>query len=211
MAAEAGSSHPTEYLHEGNWTPMFVFIALIPVIAVAVMLYSNWADRASERAGTDIEMAATYASVYQRIWFPWRDAVSASEGGRRAGPSTTATAGPSRPPVLPASFRAGVNSNSGGSAEQSSSANTKKHLAPNVSVTVTAPTPSPPPPAPAAAPRVPEPAARRPRSRPLQPYDHRNTTSRNERWGEGPHGYGSRRDTQRTRTPAKPEFQDVPF
>ena len=166
--------------YTSNWAAMYVFISLIPVITVMIMVYSNWSDR-TKQAATDVEIAAR-AAAYERYWFPWRQAVVESEGpGARAGPSsTTNTAAPVSQVSLPM-------------VRESLHVPAKTETP--VTVSVTAPTPSPPP-----VPPKPAPVAHP--SRPSrQPFD--NTA--NERWGEGPHGYGARRSSAAN----EGEFEDV--
>lgn len=185
-----------EIVHEGNWVAMYVFVALIPFIAGAVMAYSNWLDRSS-RPVTDEEMAA-HAIAYQRVWFPWRDAATASESSR---PRDTMMG--ARPPVLPPSFS--VTAAAAPEPPASSSGNgvaaNKTPMANNSQVPVTEVIPEPPP-----ALAMPVPAAY-PSRMGQKPYDNSN-----DRWGEGPYGYGSNRNNMSRYTPTPTQdFQDVPF
>ena len=173
-----------------NWAAMYFFISIIPVIAIMVMVYSNWADR-TKQAAADVEIAA-HAATYQRYWSPWREATGPSERSRgaQAGPSSIMNR---QAPVTQVSEPA------------RETLQVAPQMGPSLTINVTAPTPSPPPPPPP--PKMPAPIAhpsRLEQGRELHPpFDN----SANERWGEGPHGYGARRASATEET----EFQDVSF
>ncbi|KAL7625628.1 hypothetical protein AAE478_004848 [Parahypoxylon ruwenzoriense] len=97
-------TEPPTLPNDSNWTFMYVVLGLIPFAFVAIALFSTWRDEAA-RKEPDYEMTRPY----QRSWFPWREAVAASEGPRRpahvAPPARAAAARPPvRPPVLPPNF-----------------------------------------------------------------------------------------------------------
>ncbi|KAI1404520.1 hypothetical protein F4819DRAFT_483474 [Hypoxylon fuscum] len=67
----------TSFHNDSNWTFMYVILGLIPVLFVAVAMYSVWRDRSILRQN-DFEMAV-FDQTCQRSRFPWREAIAASE------------------------------------------------------------------------------------------------------------------------------------
>lgn len=69
--------------NNSNWTFMYVVLSLIPVAFVAVSLISIRRDRMARRQ-SDIE-TADRGPVFERAWFPRREAIAASEGSEGLG------------------------------------------------------------------------------------------------------------------------------
>ncbi|KAI0840306.1 hypothetical protein F5Y06DRAFT_253882 [Hypoxylon sp. FL0890] len=88
----------TQVYGNANWTSMYVLLGVIPVVFVAVVLYSLWQDRAT-RERNDFEMAAGQTFRRPRR-FPWKGATAISEPGRSTatGPSYTRPHAPFPPP-----------------------------------------------------------------------------------------------------------------
>jgi hypothetical protein len=69
-------------VHNADWTPAYVILALIPVVFISTAVYSVLSSRGAADAArrpSDIEMSTVQNETYERMWFPWRDAIRATE------------------------------------------------------------------------------------------------------------------------------------
>ncbi|OTA84962.1 hypothetical protein M434DRAFT_16239 [Hypoxylon sp. CO27-5] len=96
----------TQFYNDGDWTLMYIFLGLAPIIFVAIALYSIWYDMGI-RGKNDIEMVAGQTFRRPRR-FPWKEAIITSEQSDSAAASPSYTGSPSRtrtrPPVPPPSL-----------------------------------------------------------------------------------------------------------
>ncbi|RYO97951.1 hypothetical protein DL765_010996 [Monosporascus sp. GIB2] len=199
MGAEAAIAAEGEgrslYDDGSNWTALYVLVLLVPFVAVASMLYSNWSDRRPQSpkakpgggAAEDVESAAAVRAVYQRNhWFPWREASEDRRGrGRERAPpapkpAPQAPQAQARTAVVPATF-----ASSGGGPVRDAPRSMPVPMA-----------------MPSAHPSRPEEETR---SRPADPYDDNGAYGYGGRNGNG---YGSE---EAVAGRGRRDFQNVPF
>ncbi|OTA61030.1 hypothetical protein K449DRAFT_465745 [Hypoxylon sp. EC38] len=96
----------TQLYNDGDWTLMYIFLGLAPIIFVSIALYSTWDDTAT-KGKNDIEMVAGQTFRRPRR-FPWKEAIITSEQSDSAAASPSYTGPPgrtgTRPPVPPPSL-----------------------------------------------------------------------------------------------------------
>ncbi|KAI0597990.1 hypothetical protein F4775DRAFT_557157 [Biscogniauxia sp. FL1348] len=93
--------HPETRLHyDSDWTPMYIILALIPLVFLIVALFSKRRDHVLKKEH-DLETAK-----YNRARFPWKDAVNVSENMNSAVHPSASTSSP-RSPAGPVSYNYG--------------------------------------------------------------------------------------------------------
>ncbi|KAK8135242.1 hypothetical protein PG984_003182 [Apiospora sp. TS-2023a] len=63
-----------------NWTIAYVIVFLIPVIFLAVAVYSTWQDRRTAAAKAKNDLETGRAVKMDRYFFPWKYAAEAADG-----------------------------------------------------------------------------------------------------------------------------------
>ncbi len=74
-----------------NWIPVYVIVALIPVVFLCIAIGSVILARRNRQTPEDIDIEM---QPYRRLWFPWINAATQSE--RETRPTRAATTTPAR-------------------------------------------------------------------------------------------------------------------